>query len=121
SLLVRARTRLRAVLSHANPLVVPVVLRDQIVRLPTCWGAGSVGGVAKIASLPFAAKLAAAGTGAVLVVAGGAGVARLSDSERAPPVRRAPVPPAAPVWSALAAARAGEVRLTPTRPAAPPV
>jgi RNA polymerase sigma factor (sigma-70 family) len=89
SLLVRARTRLRLALSYANPLVLSVVLRDQLVRLTTSWDDGSVGGVAKIASLPFAAKLAAAGTGAVLVVAGGAGVERLGDGHRATPADRA--------------------------------
>ena len=71
SLLVRARTRLRLVLTRANPLVVPIALRDQIVRLAAGTDEGSTGAIAKIASLPFAAKLAAAGAGVALVAGGG--------------------------------------------------
>ena len=114
SLLVRARTRLRAVLLHANPLVVPVVLRDQLMRLTTCWDDGSVGGVAKIASLPFAAKLAAAGTGAVLAVAAGAGVERLGDGRVASPAR----PAVAVGRAATIAAQERVARSTPMLPAA---
>jgi len=108
SLLVRARTKLRLTLSRANPLVLPIVLRDQIVRLATCWDNGSVGAAAKIASLPLAAKLAAAGTSAVLVVAGGAGVEQLGDGHR-----EALVPPAPAVH---AAARTIVVHRRSTRP-----
>ena len=114
SLLVRARTRLRLVLSHANPLVVPVVLRDQLTRLTTCWDDGSAGGVAKIASLPFAAKLAAAGTGVALVVAGGAGVERLGDVHRATPVHRT----SAVTHATTVVARESVVHSTPAGPAA---
>src|SRR5262249_25312522 len=68
SLLFRARRQLRLKLQAAAgaAMSVPVLLRDWVVQLAS--GAGdNPGAVAKIASLPIAAKLAAAGTGVVLV------------------------------------------------------
>src|SRR5262249_51633164 len=72
SLLVRARTKLRLVLVRANPLLVPFAVRDQIGRLAGSADEGSTGAVAKLASLPFAAKLAGVGAGVALVAGGSA-------------------------------------------------
>jgi RNA polymerase sigma-70 factor (ECF subfamily) len=76
SLLFRARTRLRRVLESVNALLVPVALRDQLARLIPGFDQPATGTIAKLASLPIAAKLAAAGASAVLVVAGTAGLGR---------------------------------------------
>ena len=78
SLLFRARTSLRRALSAANGALVPVALRDQLARLIPGFDQPATGTLAKLVSLPIAAKLAAAGAGAVLVVAGSAGLGRHS-------------------------------------------
>jgi RNA polymerase sigma-70 factor (ECF subfamily) len=70
SLLFRARTSLRRALSAANGILVPVALREQLARLIPGFDQPAAGTIARLASLPIAAKLAAAGAGAVLVVAG---------------------------------------------------
>ena len=76
SLLFRARTSLRRALSAANGVLVPVALRDQLARLIPGFDQPAVGTLARVASLPIAVKLAAAGAGAVLVVAGSTGFGR---------------------------------------------
>jgi RNA polymerase sigma factor (sigma-70 family) len=67
SLLFRARRQLRNVLAGANAALVPLALRDQLVRLIPDFGAG-----APAAAVPAAAKVAALtaglGLGAVTVV-----------------------------------------------------
>ena len=136
SLLFRARTHLRRVLQAANGFLAPVALRDQLARLIPGFEQPAVGTVAKLASLPIAAKLAAAGAGAVLVVAGSAGLDRhplppfVADAVAAPrhAIAARPVPrPAAPAVRALPirirATAAPVVLLVPRRvaprPAAP--
>lgn len=76
SLLFRARTSLRRALTGVNGLLVPVALRDQLARLIPGFDQPAMGTLAKLASLPIAAKLAAAGAGAALVVAGSGGLDR---------------------------------------------
>ena len=85
SLLVRARTKLRLALVRANPLVVPLVIRDQLARLATGFDDGSAGAVAKLVSLPLAAKLAAAGAGIALVAGGGSLSGEQSGGDRLAP------------------------------------
>ena len=72
SLLFRARRelrgRLRATLAPVNgALAIPIALRDYLTRMVPGFDAPSTGALAKIASLPIAAKLAAAGTSAALL------------------------------------------------------
>jgi RNA polymerase sigma-70 factor (ECF subfamily) len=76
SLLFRARTSLRRALSAANGVLVPVALRDQLARLIPGFDQPAASALAKLVSLPIAAKLAAAGAGAVLVVVGSTGFER---------------------------------------------
>lgn len=80
SLLFRARTSLRRALSGVNGLLVPVALRDQLARLISGFDQPPMATLAKLVSLPIAAKLAAAGAGAALVVAGTAGLGRHAPS-----------------------------------------
>ena len=103
SLLFRARTSLRRALSAANGILVPVALRDQLARLIPGFDQPAVGTLAKLASLPIAAKVAAAGAGAMLVVAGSTGLGRH------PPVT---TDVAAPVPARIRTAR---IRLAPIR------
>lgn len=81
SLLVRARTKLRLALVRANPLVVSLAVRDQLARLATGFDDGSASAVAKIVSVPLAAKLAAVGAGVALVAVGGSGPNRSATAE----------------------------------------
>ena len=92
SLLVRARTKLRLALVHANPMFVPLVIRDQVARFTTGFHDGSATGVAKLVSIPVAAKLAAAGAGVAIFAAGGP-LSHRSVADRLAPVR-VPVPAA---------------------------
>ena len=82
SLLVRARAKLRLALAHVNPFFVPLVVRDQLSRVMTGVDDGSTGMLAKIASVPLAAKLAAAGAGVALVAVGGNGLKGHRPSDR---------------------------------------
>ena len=107
SLLFRARTSLRRALSGVNGLLVPVALRDQLARLIPGFDQPAMGTLAKLASLPIAAKLAAAGAGAALVVASSAGLSRHAPS---------PVASAAPVPAPTRVAHA-QAALVPQRPA----
>lgn len=84
SLLFRARTRLRRALSATHGVLVPVALRDQLAQLIPGFDQPAAGALVKLVSLPIAAKLAAVGAGAVLIVAGSSGLGR-----HAPETRRA--------------------------------
>ncbi len=125
SLLFRARTSLRRALSAANGALVPVALRDQLARLIPGFDQPTVGTLAKLASLPIAAKLAAAGAGAVLVVAGSAGPGRhpAATAHAAAPVsvhaRRISRPIAARPLPALSLPR--PLRVASLRASPPPV
>jgi RNA polymerase sigma-70 factor, ECF subfamily len=89
SLLFRARRQLRERLQPvvSGALSVPFFLRDLLLRL-VAGGGESAGPAAKIASLPLAAKLAAAGTGVALVTGGAVGL----DGARTHPALRVAVP-----------------------------
>jgi len=105
SLLFRARRGIRRRIDAAfagagGALSVPLLLRDWLLRL-AAGGGETPGAAAKIAALPLAAKLAAAGTGVALVAGGAVGI----DSMRPPHV--------APTASPRAPAR------TPPRPRPP--
>ncbi len=93
SLLFRARRQLRARLQPAvsGAFSISFFLRDLLLRLAT-GGGESTGTAAKIASLPLAAKLAAAGTGVVLVTGSAVG---LDGARTHHPAARAAAPRAA--------------------------
>src|SRR4051794_10754370 len=86
SLLFRARQTLRARLEPTLAGLNGVVALPLGLLRTLSWGGGeSAGGIAKIASLPLAAKLTAAGVGAALVAGGTVGLethVRVHDSSR---------------------------------------
>jgi RNA polymerase sigma factor (sigma-70 family) len=89
SLLFRARRQLRALLAGPQAIVVPVTMRERLADLVPSFEPATAGAIGRVATLPVAAKLAAATVGAGLIAAGAAEVG----SEHTPHSRSDPAGP----------------------------